>query len=681
MSLEQTIRKLGAKGVSQPLEKDMNDQVHAGGYTSKNFEVSAPAQKMFASLPKDVDADKAEKSLQLHDKLFAIHKKTKATERSTDADLKAAQELHDQIMSLAKEMNIEDKHGHVKDSLEYIKKMVDKEGNIKDDIKPDDVAKRYATPEKNYQSDVKNDSDIDNMAKFRISRDKRAQRKLKIIDDQYNPGVNEMDRIENVSPSFLEALKKVQENALELEEKKKMTKADIAALKEPKGKFDEKDLAALRAGEHKKKVDEEMEEKGEKEESAAHEKAEKKMKKKGEMKEDLEQIDEALNAAHKSAITNHIKKMWGKGKVTFDHTGGIHTVSHSDGIQTHVHSIKIKGGKAHVTHFMDMDEEVEDVEEGVRSIRKATRTWADKKSSTDAAKRLSKKGFTPPGTPSKADMRKKGEEAVRSFLAKGRKITKEDVEEETLDEAQFIVIQKGMDKKRVRNNPVEIMKARKDGWAIQEDAETVEEGNEMKNLAQSQAKAVIKREVQQKKAMFAKKDSADKAKFAKQLAKEEFVAKAIAILGEDFKDATFEQLAEEIAKRGRGRPRKNPLPDTNAPKRGRGRPRKDAGSSSAAKPEEAGDREHIVMGLRKAISLRGEHGVKFADGSVHKIPAEHAQKALKIHDNLSKPSEKMVFQRKLGASHASFKKALEDKNPGGEETKKTGITLAKRAEM
>jgi hypothetical protein len=253
MSLEQTIRKLGAKGVSQPLEKDMNDQVHAGGYTSKNFEVSAPAQKMFASLPKDVDSDKAEKSLQLHDKLFGIHKKTAATERSTDADLKAAQELHDQIMSLAKEMNIEDKHGHVKDSLEYIKKMVDKETNVKDDIEPDDVAKRYATPEKNYQSDVKNDSDIDNMAKFRISRDKRAQRKLKIIDDQYNPGVNEMDRIENVSPSFLEALKKVQENATELEEKKKMTKADIAALKEPKGKFDEKDLAALRAGEHKKR--------------------------------------------------------------------------------------------------------------------------------------------------------------------------------------------------------------------------------------------------------------------------------------------------------------------------------------------------------------------------------------------------------------------------------------------
>jgi hypothetical protein len=51
-----------------------------------------------------------------------------------------------------------------------------------------------------------------------------------------------------------------------------------------------------------------------------------------------------------------------------------------------------------------------------------------------------------------------------------------------------------------------------------------------------------------------------------------------------------------------------------------------------------------------------------------------------MHDSLSKPSEKMTFARKLAASHDSFKKALQDKNPGAEETKKTGITLAKRAD-
>ena len=257
MSLEQTIRKLGAKSASQPLEKDMNDQVHAGSYSSKHFEVSAPAQKLYASLPKEVNPDDAEKSVQLHDKLFAIHKKTSTTERSTSSDVKDAQRLHDEIMKLAKDMGLENKHGHVKDSLEHIKKYVDTQVDSKDVVTPEDVAKRFATTPKDYQTDVKADSDIDNIAKFRITRDKKGQRKLKIIDDEYNLGATRMDRIENVSPSFLEALKQVQENENELLEKKKMTKADIAALKEPKGSIDANDLAALRAGEHKKKKVEE----------------------------------------------------------------------------------------------------------------------------------------------------------------------------------------------------------------------------------------------------------------------------------------------------------------------------------------------------------------------------------------------------------------------------------------
>lgn len=47
-------------------------------------------------------------------------------------------------------------------------------------------------------------------------------------------------------------------NAVELTEKKNMSKADIAALKEPKDKFDEKDLEALRNKEHLKKEEAEQ---------------------------------------------------------------------------------------------------------------------------------------------------------------------------------------------------------------------------------------------------------------------------------------------------------------------------------------------------------------------------------------------------------------------------------------
>jgi hypothetical protein len=757
MSLEQTIRKLGAKGVSQPLEKDMNDQVHAGGYTSKHFEVSAPAQKLFASLPKNVDTDKAERSVQLHDKLFAIHKKTHASERSTSADMKAAQELHDQIMSLAKEMDLEDKHGHVKDSLDFIKQKFDAEGNVKDDVSSDDVAKRYASPPKDYQTDVKNDADIDNISKFRISRDKRAQRKLKIIDDQYNPGVNEMDRIEKVSPSFLEALKKVQENALELAEKKKMTKADIAALKHPKGKIDANDLAALRAGEHKKKVAEE---------AKKHNNTPKGiecpvcgMEACPPVKE--ETLDEAQfiviqKGMDKKRIRNNPYEIMRARKdgwvVNEDYDSGAAKDKEENdkyigkrekhGLKSG--SWKDKSKNLNKKAVTGMGEEVEELDEITSQLvgRAANKAGKLAQWHSDNNQHIAGKAYDDQSERlwAKAEIKRKKENAAKQManLSSGKKVKLkkkmgEDVEQvdEILDrpgkELGYALknigskLKAGLtgdkDTVRKRERGEEFFKKnaakKKDeremdsyrnklaGKALRdmgsktgfgstynkifkEDAEQFDEGNEMQNLAKSQKSAIVKREVQQKKAMFAKKDSTDKAKFAKQLAKEDFVAKAIAILGEEFADWSFEELAEAIvAKKPRGRPRKNPLPDPATPvaKKPRGRPRKDA-SAAEKKPEDNDkDREHIVMGLRKAISLRGQHGVKFADGSTHQISAEHAQKALKIHDNLSKPSEKMVYQRKLAASHASFKKALDDKNPGGEEVKKTGVTLAKRAEF
>jgi peptidoglycan hydrolase-like protein with peptidoglycan-binding domain len=82
--------------------------------------------------------------------------------------------------------------------------------------------------------------------------------------------------------------------------------------------------------------------------------------------EEVEYIDEAaggLPAEHKKAIANHVKKMWGKGTVTFDKQDGKHFVTHNDGIESQVHSIDMKGGKAHVTHFMTVQEEVEHLDE------------------------------------------------------------------------------------------------------------------------------------------------------------------------------------------------------------------------------------------------------------------------------------------------------------------------------
>lgn len=85
--------------------------------------------------------------------------------------------------------------------------------------------------------------------------------------------------------------------------------------------------------------------------------------------------------------------------------------------------------------------ETEEVDEGVRDLRKgAIRARNDKMRSIDGARRLSKKGYTPPGTPTKDEKRKENAVALKAFLAKGGKIRKEDLEmdAETIEEKKHM---------------------------------------------------------------------------------------------------------------------------------------------------------------------------------------------------------------------------------------------------
>jgi len=102
----------------------------------------------------------------------------------------------------------------------------------------------------------------------------------------------------------------------------------------------------------------------------------------------------------------------------------------------------------------------------------------------------------------------------------------------------------------------------------------------------------------------------------------------------------------------------------------RGRPPKSGVHSTD--DMEAG--KHIVVQLRKAVSMRGNHHVEFKDGKKHKISQGHANKALNTHRSLRTPAEKKAFQDKLHKSHDSFHAALKDKNPG-QGPKKRGVTL------
>lgn len=160
------------------LEKDQNDQVAVGSYMTKYFEVSPKAQILYDNLPKDTNPAAAESSAIAHDRLFALEKEVLAKKIANPEDVKRAEELHDRIMSFAKDMNLEKEHEYINKNLDTIKSFV--KDDSKDSIK-DQIAHRFASPPARRTPEPK-DTDIDS-SKFLIRRDLKAQRKLKIIDD------------------------------------------------------------------------------------------------------------------------------------------------------------------------------------------------------------------------------------------------------------------------------------------------------------------------------------------------------------------------------------------------------------------------------------------------------------------------------------------------------------------
>ena len=80
-------------------------------------------------------------------------------------------------------------------------------------------------------------------------------------------------------------------------------------------------------------------------------------------------------------------------------------------------------------------------------------------------------------------------------------------------------------------------------------------------------------------------------------------------------------------------------------------------------PDKSGD-EHIVMQLRKAVSVGANHsGVKFKDGTVHKVSPKTAQKHLDHYAKL-KPEEKIKWQNSAAHSHAGLSAASTEKKLG-----------------
>ena len=186
-SLEHSIMDIMLR--EKKLESDQNDQIAAGTYTTKAFDMSPKAQILYSSLPKDLSVDDVQQAAVHLDKLFALEKESQATNSSTQNDIDNAEGLAKTVKDLGKKMNLDKEHSAIADSsLNKIKGRLKSDSNV---IKPgqeknpvDDP--RFHSPPAEQLPDPKGgpqgDRDVDNVKKYLINRSKAAQRKIKITD-------------------------------------------------------------------------------------------------------------------------------------------------------------------------------------------------------------------------------------------------------------------------------------------------------------------------------------------------------------------------------------------------------------------------------------------------------------------------------------------------------------------
>lgn len=180
----------GAHGALAPdggPEKDMNDQIAVGSYQTKSFEMSDKAQKLYSDLPKDVPGGSAESAAIQLDKIFDLFRDARARGHINPDELHAAITSEKKVKALAKDMGLEKEHDDILSDImrhlnDYSVDAPERFINPEDHVHPSDDP-RFKTDSKDYNTDKTNDRDVDNVKNFLIRRSLKAQRKLKIIDN------------------------------------------------------------------------------------------------------------------------------------------------------------------------------------------------------------------------------------------------------------------------------------------------------------------------------------------------------------------------------------------------------------------------------------------------------------------------------------------------------------------
>ena len=97
-------------------ETENEDQITVGDYTTRHFDICPSAQELYSDISSKTDmVHLVVESMMLQDMLFKLEKQAIAMDNADEDMVEKAQHYADMIMSLAREMGLEEEHSYVED--------------------------------------------------------------------------------------------------------------------------------------------------------------------------------------------------------------------------------------------------------------------------------------------------------------------------------------------------------------------------------------------------------------------------------------------------------------------------------------------------------------------------------------------------------------------------------------
>ena len=130
-ALEKSKKGMAMYGKKAKMNEQDSLEVDVYGYQTKHFDVCPGAQSLYQRIVDEdlvKDKDLVTRTAKLHDALFALEK-TALENGATELDVEAAQLMADQIMEMAKMMDLESEHQYVQGHVEKVKGAVKGEMN------------------------------------------------------------------------------------------------------------------------------------------------------------------------------------------------------------------------------------------------------------------------------------------------------------------------------------------------------------------------------------------------------------------------------------------------------------------------------------------------------------------------------------------------------------------------